>query len=341
MAASWQLSSPASLSLDAGHTLILTLVLPQGNEYVLASAAHGCELARVPCSSWRRPLAFTAPCPAHPAAFALAFVQDRAVQLRRRRPPPYISETPEPYVGAPVSEGSQCGLPIGDWQPGQVGGGALDGSVGRSNVLASAVPSACSCGPPQHGAGPGRALGGAALDGSAASAGRGGMAQQGLGQAQPYALHAPHHGLDVTCVLALPMGCGAREAGTPSSYGAAAARTGRSGAGGVCPGPSLPVTAVVTGSDDGTVRRLVHGGRCGGEPFEQGLRKPAENPPVAAEAPREAGAERGGAGECSLPGRSGAWGSAEMGAHVGGATVKALAAVPWPPGSGAFRPPSL
>ena len=73
----------------------------------------------------------------------------------------------------------------------------------------------------------------------------------------------------------------------------------------------------------------------------QGCSNPADSPPAAAVAPREAGAERGGAGKCALSGRSGTWGSAEMGAHVGGATVKALAAVPWPPGSGALRRFSL
>ena len=322
-------------SLAAIHTL----VRPQGNEYVLASAAHGCELARVPCSSWRRPLAFTRPFPAHPAAFALAFIQDRAVQLRRRRPPPCAIANPEPCMGAPIGQGSLCGLRTGDEQPGQVGGGTLGGSLGCSSALPGAVPSARSDGRPQHAAEPGRsqALGSAVLNGSAASAGSDSVAQQGLGQAQPYALHASHHGLDVTCVLALPMGDVAREAVILSPSGAAAACTGGSGAEGACPGPSLPVTAVLTGSDDGTVRRLVHGGRCGGEPCMQGFTNPAYNPLAAAEAPREAGAERGGAGKCSVPGCSSAWGSAEMGAHVGGATVKALAAVPWPVGSGAFE----
>ena len=316
-----------------------SLVPSQGNEYVLASAAHGCELARVPCSGWRRPLAFTAPCPAHPAAFALAFIQDRAVQLRRRRPPPCLAANPEPCVGASTGEGAQGGLLTGAGQPGQVGGGALGGSLGCSIALPVAVPSARSNGPPQHGVGPGKPLGGGAFNGSGASAGSDSVARQGLGQAQPYALHAAHHGLDVTCVLALSMGCVAREAGVVSPSGAAAASTGGSGAGVACPGPSLPVTAVVTGSDDGTVRRLVHGRRCGGEPCMQGFANPADNPLAAAEPPREAGAERGGAGECSSPGCSSACGSAEMGAHVGGATVKALAAVPWPPGSGAFRLP--
>lgn len=322
------------LSLAADHTCIL--VLPQGNEFVLASAAHGCELARVRCSSWRRPLAFTAPCPSRPAAFSLAFIQARAVQLRRRRPPPSVGANPEPYGGAPTAEGSLCGLRTGDGQPGQVGGGGLGGSVGRSSALPSAVPSARSDGPPQHNAGPGRALGGAAPNGSAASAGSDGVAKQGLGLAQPYALHAPHHGLDVTCVLALPMECVAGEAGTLYPSCPVAARAGGSGAGGACPGPSLPMTAVVTGSDDGTVRRLVHGGRCGGEPCMQGFKNPAQNPLAAAEALRKAGAERHGAEKCSSSGRCGAWGSAEVGAHVGGATVKALAAVPWPPRSGAL-----
>ena len=319
---------------------------------MLASAAHGCELARVPCSSWRRPLAFTPPCPAHPAAFALAFVQDRAVQIRRRRPPPCSGTNPKPSVGAPNAEGKPCGLPAEDEHIGQDVGGGFGGGMGRSGALASSATSACGDGPLQQDVWPGQALGGAVASGNAASAGEDGDFQQGPGLAQPYALHAPHHGLDVTCVLALPMADAAREAGALSAARAVTARVGSDGVGGFCAGPSLPVTAVVTGSDDGALRRLVHGGRCAGEPCLWGSLHPAQSPQAAAEGPREAGATRDGAGEASVSGRRGAWdsaedkgraasvcsavwGSAEVGSHVGGTTVKALAAVPWPPGSGA------
>ena len=325
------------------------LCLPQGSEYVLASTAHGCELARVPCSSWRRPLAFTPPCPAHPAAFSLAFIQDRAVQIRRRRPHPCFDAHATPSAGAPNGSGDQCGLPSGDGQVGQEGSGGLGGGVGCSGAFASNAASASSDTSPQQGFRPVQALSGAVPSASSAR-----MSQQGPGLAQPYALHAPHHGLDVTCVLALAMEDAAGQAGAQSPRCAAAACPGGSGAGGFCMGPSLSFTAVVTGSDDGTLRRLVHNGRCGGEPRMGGFPNSASHPLVAAEGPCKEGVIQCGTAECCVPGRSGGggtaekgahvagtgacspvWRSAQMGAHVEGTTVKALAAVPWPQDSGA------
>ena len=357
----------------------------QGDEYMVASATHGCELARVPCGPWRRPLAFTAPSPAAPASFALAYVQDRAIQIRRRRPPP----PPPPPAQPPL-------LPL-------PGSAAAAGARERSATGACAQQDLCSdSGGGVHG------LGGV-------SATR--CDNSGSGGAQPRSLHMAHHGLDVTCVLLLPLGpvmpdpcsdpseedspghgsdsgssratacalaprrervlglcdrlegpgsapnsCESARAGTLGtlSGGQGSSESGRSshGAGATSGlGRSMnrgsPALAVLTGSDDGTVRRLLLSGACDPGPGSQplGCKRTASNPDTRASgdgADRDAGAAWEGASRlCAHPapggpgcegrGCTGAWGSEQVGVHAVGTTVKALAAVPWPPGSGALK----
>lgn len=357
----------------------------QGDEYVVASATHGCELARVPCGPWRRPLAFTAPSPAAPASFALAYVQDRAIQVRRRRPPP-----PRP----PPAQLPLLLLP---------GSAAAVGARGSPATGACAQQNLCSdSGGGVHGL-------------EAVSAARCG--DSGSGGPQPRSLHMAHHGLDVTCVLVLPLGpvmpvmpdlcsdpsgeetpghalgsgssqatactlvpCRKRGRGlggrlegpgsVPDSCESARAGTlsggqGRSESGCCSHGAGAtsglgrlmnrgsPALAVLTGSDDGTVRRLLLSSVCDPGPCSQALGSitRASNPDTRASgdgAGRLAGAAWEGAGRLCAPpaaggpgcegrGCTGAWGSEQVGVHAVGTTVKALAAVPWPPGSGALK----
>jgi hypothetical protein len=366
------------------------LTARQGSEFVQASAARGCELARVPCGSWRRPLAFTQPAPAAPAAFALAFVQGRALQVRRRRPRARARAASPDERGAcsgvaglsgggveaaggggggrsnrdgPEAGGGACRAGAG--RPPQGSGMCDGGPSGGDGCLPGPASAACQAGSREaheggcaDSGGPGAARAEApAAHVAWAPSGAPGASADGGGRAR--CLRGAHHGLDVTCALALPLGPEARqdgadsppEAGRPArTIGAEADRDG--GRAGAAPAGRAPPVAVLTGSDDGTVRWLLLAGRGGGR---AGSPSGAGRPPAASAAQpgaceRAGGAARcdrggGGGARCAAPSEDGAGGGGggaaaaeEVGAHVAGTTVKALAAVPWPPGSGA-RPP--
>ena len=361
----------------------------QGSEFVLASAARGCELARVPCGSWRRPLAFTQPAPAAPAAFALAFVQGRALQVRRRCPRARGRAASRDERGgrggaAGLSDdgaeaaggGGEC---HGDDRGSQAGGaacragaggapqdsGTCDGGArGGGGCLPGPAGAACQAGGREaceggcaDGGGPGAPRAEApAAHAARAPSGAPGTSADGGGRAR--CLRGAHHGLDVTCALALPLGPEARRNGADSPLGAGrpgrtagAEGRGDGGRAGAAGAGRTPPVAVLTGSDDGTVRRLLLAGRGGGRAGSPGRagRLPGAGPAQQGTCQRAGGAtrcDRGGGGgmRCAAPSGDGAGGGggaaalAEVGAHVAGTTVKALAAVPWPPGSGA-RPP--